>query len=67
MSYVPTGFAHGYQALTSGATVFYMVSAFYAPESESGLRHDDPQLAIKWPRAVTEISAKDAAWPLMAR
>ena len=52
MMYVPKGFAHGFQALTDGATVFYMVSAFYAPQSEGGLRFDDPRLAIEWPRAV---------------
>ena len=65
--YVPQGFAHGYQALSDGAGVFYMVSAFYAPQSEGGLRHDDPALAIAWPRPVTEVSDKDARWPLLPR
>jgi dTDP-4-dehydrorhamnose 3,5-epimerase len=64
--YVPKGFAHGYQALTDGATVFYFVSTFYAPQSEGGLRFDDPRLSIRWPRPVSEISAKDGAWPLLA-
>jgi dTDP-4-dehydrorhamnose 3,5-epimerase len=65
MIYVPKGFAHGYQALSDGATAFYMVSAFYAPQAEGGLRFNDPRLAIKWPRAVSEISDKDAQWPLL--
>jgi dTDP-4-dehydrorhamnose 3,5-epimerase len=65
MMYVPKGFAHGYQALTDGATAFYMVSAFYAPETEGGVRFDDPKLAIAWPRAVTDLSDKDAQWPLI--
>lgn len=65
MMYVPKGFAHGYQALTDGATAYYMVSAFYAPQAEGGLRFDDPRLAIEWPRAVSEISDKDAQWPLL--
>jgi dTDP-4-dehydrorhamnose 3,5-epimerase len=64
--YVPKGFAHGYQALTDGATAFYLVSAFYAPASEGGLRFDDPRLAIKWPAPVSEISDKDTRWPLLA-
>ncbi len=64
--YVPKGFAHGYQALTDGATVFYFVSASYAPQSEGGLRFDDPRLSIRWPRPIAEISAKDATWPLLA-
>jgi dTDP-4-dehydrorhamnose 3,5-epimerase len=63
--YVPKGFAHGYQALADGATAFYMVSSYYAPEFERGLRFDDPKLAIPWPRAVSNISDKDAAWPLL--
>ena len=65
MIYVPKGFAHGYQALSDGATAFYMVSAFYAPAAEGGLRFNDPRLAITWPRAVSEVSDKDAQWPLL--
>ncbi len=67
MLYVPKGFAHGYQALSDGATAFYMVSEYYAPQAEGGLRHDDPRLAIAWPRAVTDVSDKDAQWPLLPR
>jgi len=65
--YAPKGFAHGYQALSDGATVFYMVSAFYAPQSEGGLRYDDPKLSISWPRKASDISDKDATWPLLPR
>jgi len=60
--YVPKGFAHGYQTLTDGATAFYMVSSFYAPEFEGGLRFDDQKLSIEWPRVVSDISEKDAKW-----
>jgi dTDP-4-dehydrorhamnose 3,5-epimerase len=67
MMYVPKGFAHGYQALSDGATVFYMVSAFFAPQSEGGLRYDDPKLSISWPQKVSDLSDKDASWPLLAR
>jgi dTDP-4-dehydrorhamnose 3,5-epimerase len=63
--YVPKGFAHGYQALTDEAAAFYMVSSAYAPASESGLRFDDPRLAIEWPLAVSEVSEKDRRWPLL--
>lgn len=63
--YVPRGFAHGFQALTDRATVLYQVSAFYAAEAEGGLRYDDPTLGITWPRPVTEMSPKDAAWTLI--
>jgi len=63
--YVPRGFAHGYQSLIDGAVAHYMVSTFYAPSSESGLRHNDPALRIIWPMVVTDLSEKDANWPLI--
>jgi dTDP-4-dehydrorhamnose 3,5-epimerase len=62
--YVPEMFAHGYQALTDGAEVVYQVSEVYTPGYERGLRYNDPILDIDWPLAVTEISKKDATWPL---
>lgn len=66
MMYVPRGFAHGYQALSDGATVFYMVSAFYAPDQEGGIHHADPAIGIRWPLEVTAVSPKDANLPPLA-
>jgi dTDP-4-dehydrorhamnose 3,5-epimerase len=65
MIYVPEGFAHGYQTLSDGANVLYLVSEFYTPEVEGGLRCNDPKLGIKWPLAVSDISEKDGRWPLL--
>ena len=65
MIYVPKGFAHGYQSLSEGATALYMVSTNYFPDSEDGLRFNDPKLSIKWPLAVVSVSDKDAKWPLL--
>ena len=63
MLYVPEGFAHGYQTLSETAEVIYQVSQFYAPESASGVRHDDPAFGIKWPLEVAAISDLDKKWP----
>lgn len=63
--YVPPGFAHGFQTLVDDVEMTYLVSAMYAPASEGGLRYNDPALGIDWPVAVTTISDKDAAWPLL--
>ncbi|MBZ5695447.1 MAG: dTDP-4-dehydrorhamnose 3,5-epimerase [Acidobacteriia bacterium] len=63
MLYVPEGFAHGYQTLTETAEVIYQVSQFYAPESASGVRHNDPAFGIRWPLEVTSISELDKKWP----
>lgn len=65
MIYVPEGFAHGYRTLSDGANVLYLVSEFYTPEVEGGLRYNDPKLGIKWPLAVSDISEKDGRWPLL--
>lgn len=65
--YVPEGFAHGYQTLVPDTEAFYQVTEFYAPGSEGGLRWDDPEFAIEWPKTDRRImSDKDASWPLVA-
>ncbi|MDH3679839.1 MAG: dTDP-4-dehydrorhamnose 3,5-epimerase, partial [Acidimicrobiia bacterium] len=64
--YVPAGFAHGYQTLTDDTEVFYLVSEFYTPGAETGLRHSDPDLAIEWPLPARAVSSKDDAWPLLS-
>lgn len=64
MLYVPEGFAHGFQTLQDDTEIFYLVSEFYAPEAEGGVRWDDAAFGIEWPLgAPTEISDKDRAWP----
>jgi dTDP-4-dehydrorhamnose 3,5-epimerase len=60
--YVPERFAHGYQALRDNTDTSYQVGEFYTPNAESGLRHDDPRLRLKWPLSVSVISPKDQAF-----
>lgn len=64
--HVPEGCAVGMQTLQDDTELLYQVSEFYTPEAEGGLRYDDPILRIRWPRPVTIISDKDAAWPHLA-
>jgi dTDP-4-dehydrorhamnose 3,5-epimerase len=64
MLYVPEGFAHGYQTLTEDAETFYLVSEFYAPEAEGGVRWNDPAFSIEWPDPEGAfLSEKDRSWP----
>lgn len=64
MLYVPKGFAHGYQTLADNTEVLYQVSHVYSPESERGIRWDDPAIGIEWPQVDTRIiSEKDKCWP----
>lgn len=60
--YVPPRFAHGYQVLEDCTEVTYLTGAYYAPEYEGGLAHDDPRLGIAWPLAATEVSDRDRRW-----
>jgi dTDP-4-dehydrorhamnose 3,5-epimerase len=64
--YVPKGFAHGFQTVTDGATVFYQMSEFYAPDAARGIRWDDPGLAIEWPLPDPILSARDRGFPLLS-
>ncbi|MFD2676335.1 dTDP-4-dehydrorhamnose 3,5-epimerase [Camelimonas lactis] len=63
MMYVPRGFAHAILTLTDNVEALYLVSAFYGPQSERGVRWNDPAIGIEWPIQPTEISEKDAKWP----
>ncbi len=64
MLYVPPGFAHGFQTLEDDTETFYMVSEFYAPGAEAGVRWNDPAFGIHWPLGdPSVISDKDRSWP----
>jgi dTDP-4-dehydrorhamnose 3,5-epimerase len=64
MLYVPRGFAHGFQTLEDDTETFYMVSEFYVPGAEAGVRWNDPAFNIEWPLAgPSGISDKDRNWP----
>ncbi len=60
MIVIPEGFAHGFQALEEGSELLYLHTATYKPESEGGVRFDDPELSITWPLPVTDISERDS-------
>jgi dTDP-4-dehydrorhamnose 3,5-epimerase len=61
--YVPPFCAHGYQSLTDDSEALYLVSGFYHPDAERGIRYDDPVLGIRWPLPAVLVSAKDLSWP----
>ena len=62
---IPEGFAHGFQALTDDVEMLYCHSAAYNADAEGGLNPSDPQLAIRWPLTITELSARDAGYALL--
>jgi dTDP-4-dehydrorhamnose 3,5-epimerase len=62
---IPEGFAHGFQSLEDDCELIYCHSAFYVPDAERGLRHDDRKLEIRWPLACSEISQRDVTHPMV--
>lgn len=65
MLFVPPGFAHGYLTLSDEAEFLYKVSELYSPLHERGLRWDDADLGIPWPKLDRPylISDKDKLFP----
>ena len=66
MLFLPEGCAHGYQTLEDDTEMYYMTSAFYAPDAAHGVRFDDPAFQIQWPLAPTFISEQDRNWSLVS-
>jgi len=60
---IPPGVAHGFQALCDDVQLLYQHSCAHDPALEDGVRHDDPQLAIRWPLPVTLLSSRDQLLP----
>jgi dTDP-4-dehydrorhamnose 3,5-epimerase len=65
MIYIPEGCAHGFQTLEENSELLYFHTAFYNKESESGVRYDDPMLAIQWPFPAVNVSIKDKSYSLL--
>jgi dTDP-4-dehydrorhamnose 3,5-epimerase len=64
--YVPIGFAHGFAVLSDVADVIYKCSWYYVPETERGIRFDDPDVGIEWPAGLElQPSQRDAEAPLL--
>lgn len=59
MIYVPEDFAHGVVSLKDNSQITYMVSEFYTPGSERGIRYNDPVFDIEWPVEIAVVSEKD--------
>lgn len=65
--WIPPGFAHGFVVLSESADFLYKTTNYYAPESDRGVRWDDPQIAIQWPELGMDwlLSEKDKKQPLL--
>ena len=61
--YVPPGFLHGFQALTTTADVCYRIDRPHDPSENWSVAWNDPDLAIQWPLRPTVMSQQDSNAP----
>ncbi len=65
--YVPPGFLHGYYVLSDQAMFGYKCTDLYHPETELGVRWDDPQIGVEWPlEGEPVLSPRDRAAGLLS-
>ena len=64
---IPRGFAHGFLVVSDYAEFAYKCDEFYHPEDEGGVRFDDPDLKIDWPKIDVDftLSEKDKLHPTL--
>ena len=60
---IPEGCAHGFQVLEPGSELLYLHSGIWKQDAETGVRWDDPQLAVAWPLPVMDLSDRDRNLP----
>lgn len=61
--YVPSGCAHGFQALTEPADMSYRIDRAHDPAEDVTIAFDDPELGIPWPLPVHAMSQRDRQAP----
>ncbi|MCJ8510589.1 dTDP-4-dehydrorhamnose 3,5-epimerase [Rhizobium lemnae] len=66
--WIPAGFAHGFCTLEEDCELAYMVTNYYSPQHDRGLKWNDPGLGIAWPVAETDavLSDKDLRQPALS-
>ncbi|MBI2605103.1 MAG: dTDP-4-dehydrorhamnose 3,5-epimerase [Deltaproteobacteria bacterium] len=62
--FVPKGLAHGFQALSEGATLYYQVSTVYSAENDRGVRWDTA--GVPWPIENPVLSERDGKFPALS-
>ena len=65
--FIPRGFAHGFLVMSEEAIFTYKVDNPYAPQCDTGIRWNDPDLGIEWPIDPAQVltSEKDLKQPLL--
>ncbi len=66
MLWIPEGFAHGFVTLEDNTEFLYKTTGEYAPECDRGIKFDDPEIGIEWPKLDNLLlSERDKKHPLL--
>ena len=57
--FIPRGFLHGFSVLSETAIFAYKCDNLYAPQSEFGIRFDDPDIGVDWGVPADKIITSD--------
>lgn len=64
--FIPAGFGHGFCVLSDEADVAYKLSSYYDPDTEAGIRWDNPDVGVEWPIENPVLSDRDRHGPALA-
>lgn len=62
---IPRGFGHGFVTLTDDVEFLYKADNYYAPEADSGICWNDPEIGVEWGVEVPILSEKDKKNPFL--
>lgn len=66
MVYIPPGYAHGFLSLEDNTVISYKCTNEYDHACDAGIRWDDPDIGIAWPKNIRLIlSDKDSELPFL--
>ena len=65
--FIPEGFAHGFQTLTTDCEMMYFHTADYNDNKEGAINALDPLITIKWPKPITERSERDIGHKMLSK
>jgi dTDP-4-dehydrorhamnose 3,5-epimerase len=63
--YLPEGVAHGYLTLEDACEVEYLIGTPYHADAASGIRWNDPTIAVEWPFEPVVMSDRDRELPFL--
>ncbi len=57
--YIPRGFAHGFLSLRDDTVMLYQCDGRYDKDTDTGIRFDDPDIAVDWPIDIKDAGVRD--------